>query len=365
MTRLLLCLALFASCCFSTVLNGQIVLFSYSFEGGLDDPDPSSLLAPTFTEEGTLTTPSFFTGPPLLSACTGTTGLSRSNAGWNTGEAYRFTVDVTGYNTMGIAYCTRASAVGVGNFSCRVSCDGGGSWSTIIPSYALTTSFSPRAGMIPVGCDDAAELLIEIYKENEPLATGNNIRIDNVVLAGLANLPIELVDFTANEKSGKVELDWTTATETNCDYFSVERSLDGINFYEIGKIAAAGNSTGMKNYSMMDEEPVTGINYYRLHQVDFDGKSSNGPVKSVYFGSNSTLSIFPSLTSNEVTVKLNDNKIHLGNARVEVFDMYGQLVRSLPFRDDLKFDVSTLTGGTYVVKLTDDQLIFTGSFIKI
>jgi hypothetical protein len=350
--------------CLTPFIKGQEVLFSYAFDSGLDDPEPGAIGSPVFSIIGTLSSPNFFTGP-LPATCTGSTGLSRSHAGWNTGEAYRFTVDATGYTSLAFAYCTRTSNVTVGSFLCRVSCDEGANWTTIVPAYIPITSFLPAGGMVPALCDEAPILWIEIYKVDEPGASGNNIRIDNVTLAGLAVLPIELAEFSATEENGKVALNWTTATETNNDFFSVQRSHDGLNFYEIGKIEAAGNSTTATDYNFTDDNPLPGINYYRLHQVDFDGKSSNSPVESLDFGSNATLSLFPSVTSGEINVLMNDNRVQLVNARVEVYDMVGQLLKSVPYSENLKLDVNDLTNGTYFVRLTDNQLVFSGNFIKI
>lgn len=85
-------------------------------------------------------------------------------------------------------------------------------------------------------------------------------------------LPVELVSFEAdiiNEK--EVLTQWSTATEVNADYFEIQRSTDGIGFETLGKVFAAGNSTTLQNYDFLDENPLWGIAYYRLKQVDTDG----------------------------------------------------------------------------------------------
>lgn len=96
-------------------------------------------------------------------------------------------------------------------------------------------------------------------------------------------LPIELVDFSAavvrNETA--VLLEWQTASEINNHYFTLERSLDGFNWTEIHEEFGAGNSNSLLRYEYLDEEPVSGISYYRLKQTDFDGQFEYFPIRSV------------------------------------------------------------------------------------
>ncbi len=69
-----------------------------------------------------------------------------------------------------------------------------------------------------------------------------------------------------------VDLFWITESENNNDYFDVERSIDGIDFKKIGTVKGAGNTDHQTQYFTMDEDPFTGVNYYRLKQVDFNGE---------------------------------------------------------------------------------------------
>jgi hypothetical protein len=87
-----------------------------------------------------------------------------------------------------------------------------------------------------------------------------------------AALPVELISFTATPNIHTVDLNWTTANETNSEYFGIERSVDGKRFLPIGRLAAAGNSTVARNYHFADEEPLEDVSYYRLRQTDMDGQ---------------------------------------------------------------------------------------------
>lgn len=86
-------------------------------------------------------------------------------------------------------------------------------------------------------------------------------------------LPVELLSFYASPAENTIELRWETASETNNDYFIVERSQNGSDFQKIDTVKGAGNSSLYKTYYVIDNKPNDGINYYRLTQVDFDGRS--------------------------------------------------------------------------------------------
>lgn len=101
------------------------------------------------------------------------------------------------------------------------------------------------------------------------------------ITSGSANpLPIELINFTLHQEDHSVKVLWETASEINNDYFTVERSSDGINFNSICIVKGAGNSTRNIDYSIYDFLPLSGTFYYRLKQTDFDGKFSYSSIKS-------------------------------------------------------------------------------------
>ncbi len=95
------------------------------------------------------------------------------------------------------------------------------------------------------------------------------------------SLPIELISFTGEKKEKNNELFWITATEFNNDYFTVEKTLDGIDFEIVGIENGAGNSNQYLNYSMVDYNVRNIINYYRLKQTDFDGKYVYSDIISI------------------------------------------------------------------------------------
>lgn len=117
-----------------------------------------------------------------------------------------------------------------------------------------------------------------------------------------SGLPIELLTFTGemNTKTKAVDLRWSTATEINNEKFLIQRSLDGEIFEDLGEMAGAGNSNSLLNYKFSDTKPVKGIAYYRLKQVDFDGKYAYSDLISI---TNNSVSI----VATDVEVKVYPN----------------------------------------------------------
>jgi len=84
-------------------------------------------------------------------------------------------------------------------------------------------------------------------------------------------LPIELLDFTVTLDRGIVDINWSTASEANNDYFTIQRSQDAYTWENLKEIKGAGNSTSTLNYNIKDPKPYLGTSYYRLAQTDYDG----------------------------------------------------------------------------------------------
>lgn len=84
-------------------------------------------------------------------------------------------------------------------------------------------------------------------------------------------LPIELLDFTATVDRGIVDINWSTASQVNNNYFTIERSQDGYMWENLEEIKGAGNSTSTLTYNTKDPKPYLGTSYYRLSQTDYDG----------------------------------------------------------------------------------------------
>lgn len=176
--------------------------------------------------------------------------------------------------------------------------------------------------------------------------------VDNFVFSN--PLPVELLSFSAKPINGNlVELNWETATETNNDYFTVERSQDGQNWEETGRTSGAGNSTSINAYQDFDQKPYSSLSYYRLKQTDFDGAYSYSAIVAVELSSleNHKLSVYPNPALNSITLEGVTSEL----AEITLLNIMGQDVGS-----DVKFnrisdsmlsiDLSGLASGIYFVQ---------------
>lgn len=197
-----------------------------------------------------------------------------------------------------------------------------------------------------------------------PAGESSYTNITNICVSDICNpLPVELTDFTAvdNRDECSVELSWTTATETDNDFFQIEKSTTGFDYQPIGTIEAVGNSVTTNTYTFVDRVPSV-KNYYRLKQVDLNGGatiSSQLVINSTCFEegvSNSILEVFPNPATKEANFKFYNTD--LGNSEVElnVLDILGQVVYTetmqvLEGPNLLSFHTGNLVPGTYMIQL--------------
>ncbi|MBO7651476.1 MAG: T9SS type A sorting domain-containing protein, partial [Bacteroidales bacterium] len=184
-------------------------------------------------------------------------------------------------------------------------------------------------------------------------------------------LPIELVSFTADCDGHSALVEWTTATERNNDYFSLERSDDAINFTEIARVAGAGNSIEPLEYAYNDYGIHGGDNYYRLVQVDYDGTRTASEIIVANciepeIGE-PDVQTYPNPFNGELTVEL-DN---FGNrpATIEVYDMLGKLIYTDKVAAPQNFyetilNLSNLPPAAYTVRVSTNDFVINKNVIK-
>ncbi len=158
-----------------------------------------------------------------------------------------------------------------------------------------------------------------------------------------STIPIKLLSFGAKEDNGTVILSWETASENNNDFFEIERSENGKDFEAIGKIDAKGDSRDNVKYSFIDKMPINGTDYYRLKQVDFDGRYEYSNVVNIAI-SGKELSVFPNPASDYIIIENVENW-----KNVTICDMKGDKV-FLPRISNTKVDISNLKKGIYNIK---------------
>ncbi len=176
-------------------------------------------------------------------------------------------------------------------------------------------------------------------------------------------LPIQLQNFTYAIIKKTVQLQWQTTTEINSNYFSIERSADGVNFSSIGKVDATGNSNRLQDYAFVDNNPKN-TNYYRLKEVDFDGKYIYSKILQVKFPSLQSLSIISNPVQNLLQLQINSSSSQ--TSYLTIFDFTGRRLKTFNAQNgNQNIDVSFLTSGTYFLQLiTSDGDVYDNVFIK-
>ena len=180
-------------------------------------------------------------------------------------------------------------------------------------------------------------------------------------------LPVELTSFTAQTKSNAVELKWNTATELNNYGFEIQRKIEqNESWTKIGFVRGNGNSNSPKNYNFADPNVTSGKYYYRLKQIDNDGKFEYSKIVEVNLSNPDVYELnqnYPNPFNPVTIIKYEIPKA--GKVKLVIFDMLGREVKTLinenkePGRYDVQFDASKLASGTYLYKIQ------AGNFVEV
>lgn len=181
-------------------------------------------------------------------------------------------------------------------------------------------------------------------------------------------LPVDFLTFEAETKAGQVLLTWTSDTETNNDYFEVERS-SGNTFTSLARIEGQGTSQDVSTYTYTDIAPLAGKQLYRLKQVDFDGSFSYSEVISVELNppGHKGFVLSPNPASrNKVKLRFTDTKP--GRSEMFIHDITGRvLYQSTVIRPEgdepIALDISDLTKGLYLVKVRTERQQYTQKLV--
>jgi hypothetical protein len=173
-------------------------------------------------------------------------------------------------------------------------------------------------------------------------------------------LPIELLSFTAHPVEKGCGLEWVTASETNNDYFTLERSHDGINFEEAVTVKGAGNSTQTITYRYTDEHAFSGVSYYRLKQTDYDGHFEYSELVPFQSGKHNF-----ELANIVADAKEQSLRIYINTDREEIItyqlnDANGKLIyngshAAIKGMSLLQLDGSILNSGIYYITVRNNQ----------
>jgi len=142
-------------------------------------------------------------------------------------------------------------------------------------------------------------------------------------------LPIELKDFSVSLNStNAVLIAWSTYSEINNDYFTIEKTADGKHWVEVAQVDGSGNSTTTKNYSTVDLEPYSGKSYYRLKQTDFDGRYENFKAESIKIAETQTeadFMLYPNPSNGRITLELPASETN-SEYKIGIYSYNGTLI---------------------------------------
>ena len=161
-------------------------------------------------------------------------------------------------------------------------------------------------------------------------------------------LPVTFNNFTLSKVNKTALVKWSTATEINSKNFEVQRSIDGRSFVTISTVAAKGAAS---EYSFVDEKPFAGVNYYRLKQVDNDGKFAISAIKTIKFDTDVkfVINIYPNPASEILNVKVSNADAK----QIRIFNSLGKSVYTTNVvSTNNQILVSKLTTGAYFVEIT-------------
>jgi len=183
-------------------------------------------------------------------------------------------------------------------------------------------------------------------------------------LSGGGVLPIDLLSFVGDVIEGNVVLDWEVLSQVNNDKFIVERSINVTDWEKVGEVVGAGNTNAEHSYRLVDVNPIVGTSYYRLTQVDYDGKSECFYPIKVYVENNIGLVISPNPVKDDLHLFAGEDL--RGITDIVIFNILGEIVYEETFEGRFnKFNVNLrdLKKGSYIMKINNSAKQGTLKFI--
>lgn len=166
-------------------------------------------------------------------------------------------------------------------------------------------------------------------------------------------MAVEFTQWSATNLEESVLLEWTTASEENNDYFAIERSIDGVTWKVLGNVGGAGTTSATHYYSFEDTKPVSGISYYRLKQVDFNGEYTYSSVKCINRPANAD-KMYKAYVNQDIDAFIVQGE-EIAACNIEVYNNLGVKMTNLSFNpistDKVVINVGQLPVGTYFIKI--------------
>ncbi len=212
-------------------------------------------------------------------------------------------------------------------------------------------------------------ILHSSFAQNNAIFKGGNADGFSISCVGSAQaevpLPVSLVSFTSICNNKNVTFYWSTASETNNDYFLIQSTTDLVNWVTIQKINGAGNSTSLLNYSFSYSKETNAIYYYRLKQVDFNGDYkysaiiNDGNCKPI----ENEIVLFPNPSSGIFNLQINNTTGKV--LSIDIYNVLGEKMYHSENPPPSYFDFSDYNSGNYLLVISfENKTIKTMMAIK-
>ena len=165
------------------------------------------------------------------------------------------------------------------------------------------------------------------------------------------------------ENHKDVLIEWSTYSEINNDYFTIEKTKDGVHWFEVARINGNGNTNQVHRYSSIDEDPYSGKSYYRLKQTDFDGRFDHfTPLSITIQISQSEFVVYPNPSNGRISIEISSG-FDNDEIMIRIFSLDGNLLYSKSVTQEateasrkFQIDVSEeIPSGVYIIQLRSEQ----------
>ena len=238
---------------------------------------------------------------------------------------------------------------------------------TVVLNGDGSFTFTPNTGFMGL----STTFTYQLVDNGLAQATSNTATV-TINFSSPITLPVSLLSFTAQlNGNNKVDLKWSTATEINASHFVIERSLDGQAYSDAGTVFAIGNSTTIQHYAFTDNliHTTQSVIYYRLRQVDADGKIAYSAIRIIRTGKKDatvTILAYPNPVANELRISI-PNNWQGKKVNYEVVNVNGQTAKRMVVANSSQtetVDLSSLAPGFYMVKVACNGEVAQQKIIK-
>lgn len=357
-----------------TVINGESMPYSDDIESFPNNWTTSSNASYNWLSNSGATA-SVTTGPNDDHSNPGDYYLYTEASGSSDGDiAYLVSpcIDLTGHTTVSLNFWYHMYGIEMGDLYIDVF--SGGSWNLAVDNISGQTHLSDSDPWTMRSVDLSAyagDIVNVRFRGVRGTGYRSDMAIDDINLNGDGiPLPIELISFDAKWKDNEETqalVNWSVASQMNNDFYIIEKSFEMKNWEIISQIDGDGTYNGMRNYSIIDNDVYSNINYYRLSQTDFDGNCFIfDPIYLLRNIADQNISIYPNpVSGNVLKIKIESN--HYSKAHIRIYDLLGELVfekfdKIIEGGNIIILNIDNLQNANYYVNVITKNSVFNAKF---